>query len=521
MNARRCRLPGRALGAALFFLFAAVPPPAQASSQLTGVGVSALRGGARIALGIPGGPPQNWHVTGAGTAEITVILPNTTQGPQLRQVTYAGVNSVSSVSISNAGAEVDVGIHLTGPAPIHTVATANGLLVEVAAPSAAPNPPPGVSAAPASEEAARQYEVVPLKYADVSEVVGVLVDGQQLPPNDTFTPQGSIFTLPSTTNIPQQPQQFFNQQNQQPQSFGQRVSDHIAVDRRLNAIVLSGSPDEIAALKAAIAKIDVPLPSVMLECEVVELSQTAAHDLGLDLAANGSGSPIITSSGTVQNITSTTPDAHAYHAAFQANLFASIAHGGGKILATPRILALNGTPAQILTGDALPIITTTLTPSNPPILTQTVNYVAVGVNLQIQPRITLDDFVTSHIFAEVSSVTAFVPTQQGNVPQISLRQASTNATVADGQAFVVGGLLKDEEISTMSKIPVLGDLPILGGLFRVRHDSNTKTNLYIIITPHIVHQVDEQSLTRPPGGLPKANVPGPGPHPSPTPAATP
>lgn len=237
------------------------------------------------------------------------------------------------------------------------------------------------------------------------------------------------------------------------QSYGKRINDNIAIDRRLNAIILSGTPQQIAALKAQIAQIDIPLPSVMLVCEVVELSQTAAHDLGLDLTG-GAGTPIGSAGGSLASA-----GLPQFHADFQANLYATISKGGGRILATPRILALNGTPAQILTGDALPIVSTTIYPGPPTITQQTVNYIAVGVNLQIQPRITNDRFITSHIFAEVSSVTAFVPTQQGNVPQISLRQASTMATVADGQPFVIGGLLQDEEISNLAKIPGVGDLP--------------------------------------------------------------
>jgi general secretion pathway protein D len=214
-----------------------------------------------------------------------------------------------------------------------------------------------------------------------------------------------------------------------------------------------------------------------------------------------------------------------FHANLAANLFATIARGGGKILATPRVLAVNGTPAQILTGDALPIITTTTFPGPPIVTQQTVTYIAVGVNLQIQPRITQDGFVTSHIYAEVSSVTAFIPTQQGNVPQISLRQTSTTATVADGQPFAVGGLLKDEEIENMSRVPGLGSLPIIGGLFRVRHDTATKTNLFIFITPHVIRQVGTSNYTVPSEQLPKPQVPGPHPAPqtpapSPTPAAS-
>ncbi|MBV9270556.1 MAG: hypothetical protein JO165_05645, partial [Candidatus Eremiobacteraeota bacterium] len=504
MSVRRSliRLP-LTVAATLSAIFSIASAQAASSSQLTSVAVTPIHGGARITLQLPLGVPSGWTVTGSGTTELAVTLPNVTAATSISPAPYKGVNTVSSVTVAATPTELDVGIHLTAPVSVRSGATATSIVVDVGAtPTAKAVATAGNQARPAlpamptpAQIGGRVYEVIPLKYADVSEVVGILVDNQQVAPNDVFQPQGSIFSLPTSAGVPQA-QPVYNPNTQQPQSFGQKVSDNIAYDRRLNAIILSGTPDEIASYKAIIEKIDVPLPSVMLECAVVELSQTAAHDLGLDLTSGVSGSPIVSASGSVGNVTSTNPDTHAYRAQFQAQLFATIAHGGGKILATPRVLALNGTPAQILTGDALPIITTTVQPGTPPLLTQTVNYIAVGVNLQIQPRITTDNYVTSHIFAEVSSVTAFVSTQQGFVPQISLRQAATNATVADGEAFVVGGLLKDEEIETMSKIPVLGDLPIIGGLFRVRHDSNTKTNLYIIITPHIVNQhAESQTLT--------------------------
>jgi general secretion pathway protein D len=255
-------------------------------------------------------------------------------------------------------------------------------------------------------------------------------------------------------------------------------------------------------MKALIARIDVPQRSVILEVQIIELSDSSAADRGLDLTG---GSTEIADAST----SFSTGGLPQFNAHLQASLYDTIAKGGGKILAAPRILALSGTSAQILTGDALPIITTTTFPGPPVTTQQSVTYISVGVNLQIQPRVTDDGNVTSHIFAEVSSVTALVPTQQGNVPQISLREAATVATVSDGDPFVIGGLLKDEEIRNLSKIPGIGDLPLLGGLFRVRHDTGTLTNLYIVVTPHILgHQGNP-----PPSGLERPI--GPGGYPSP------
>src|SRR5579884_1391265 len=487
--------------------------PALAQSQLASVRVTALRsGGTRIFLSVLGGIPRDWHITGSGSTEAVIVLPHTTPAPSMRSLDFPGANVVSSVTVTPSGAELDVALELSAPVRVTGSTSGLTLRIDAAAPppaAAAPEPQASQQSSPSGVGTAQQYEVVPLKYADVSEVAGVLVAGHQIPPNDQFQPQPSIFSLPTSVNGtgPSQQTSFASTAEAQPSaqtlSFGERINDNIAIDRRLNAIILSGTAQDIAALKAVIAKIDVPLPSVMLECEVVELSQTAAHDLGLDFTG-GLGGPVV--SGGVSLLTGNTPQ---FHANLAANLFATIARGGGQILATPRVLAVNGTPAQILTGDALPIITTTTFPGPPLVTQQTVTYIAVGVNLQIQPRITQDGFVTSHIYAEVSSVTAFIPTQQGNVPQISLRQTSTTATVADGQAFAVGGLLKDEEIENMSRVPGLGSLPIIGGLFRVRHDTATKTNLFIFITPHIIARTGSSVYGVPQEQLPKPQVPGP------------
>jgi general secretion pathway protein D len=117
---------------------------------------------------------------------------------------------------------------------------------------------------------------------------------------------------------------------------------------------------------------------------------------------------------------------------------------------------------------------------------QQVQYVNVGVTLQIAPRVSDDGYVTSHVFAVVSSVTGV---SQG-YPTISQREASTMATVKDGESFVIGGLTQDNSLSTRNKTPLLGDVPGLGALFKNQNATNSKTDLYIIVTPRIVKGPD-------------------------------
>jgi general secretion pathway protein D len=336
------------------------------------------------------------------------------------------------------------------------------------------------------------FEIVKLKYADVSEIVGLLTGNQTIKSNDDFTPQepnfgsngaaaGGYFGagggLPATP-ILSAPNGILISSD----SVGQAVDGTIGIDRRLNAIVLRGPPARVAAIKHEIELLDVPVTSVVLETEFVELSETGARNLGLDFNnPNGQiGAASVSYARGFPGL-SDTPKLGGVTASFQVALYAQIAKGEGRIVSKPRISAQSGATAKIVTGDALPILTS-IALSGVNAVQQQVEYVNVGVTLQIAPRVSDDGFVTAHVFAVVSSVTGF---SQG-YPTISQREASTSATVRDGDTFIIGGLTEESRISNKSKIPVLGDIPIVGSLFKVEHTNDTKRDLYIVVTPHIV-----------------------------------
>ena len=170
-------------------------------------------------------------------------------------------------------------------------------------------------------------------------------------------------------------------------------------------------------------------------------------------------------------------------ATLQAALYAQIQTGHGRIVSKPRIAAQSGGEAKIITGDALPILTN-ITLSGVNGVSQQVQYVNVGVTLQIAPRVSSDGYVTSHVFAVVSSVSGV---SQG-YPTISQREAETSATVRDGESFVIGGLTQDSHIVTKSRVPGLGDIPVFGEVFHLNNDTRAKTELYIVVTPHVVRR---------------------------------
>jgi general secretion pathway protein D len=340
------------------------------------------------------------------------------------------------------------------------------------------------------------YELVMLKYADVSEIVGLLSEGVTVKPNNVFIRRepgfGSMSATSGTTYVAPNSQ---NPPEEQP--LGESVDSSLAIDRRLNAIWIKGSPERIARVKAQIALIDVPVDSVILETQFVELTEQGIRNIGIDFnnangqiavgtAQRGGFSPF--GADLKQNVLS---------GQLQAAIYAQVLKGNGRIVSTPRISAQSGQTAKILTGDALPILTS-ITLSGVNGVSQQVQYVNVGVTLQIAPRVSPDGFVTSHIYGVVSSVTGY---QQG-YPTISQREAETSASVRDGETFVIGGLTIDNALTTKSKIPILGDIPLIGQAFRTDKSAKNKTDLYIVITPHIVRHrrfgdFDEQSAPPP------------------------
>jgi len=481
--------------------FVSVGRPASAAGPLTNVAVTGQpNGGAIVSLSFGSGAPR-YQVIGGGTAQPSVLLSNTTVSAQVPPA-FAGAGPIASVTIAQSGTSTRIALNLAAVTPVAVRAAGNVLFIDVSpvnGQQGAQNfgqaqPPAALPAAPGSQ----QTVVVMLKYADVSEVAGVLVANANIASNDTFVPQQSNIGTSSLgssfgggggfsgggggfNTVPQQ-QNFGGGAFGQQQGVAQYVSSNVSIDRRLNAVILTGTPDVIAALRDTIDKLDVPVPSVILETQIVELTDTAARNIGLDFSPDGSGIVVNGSSGG-NGFISKTGAFPTGQLSFAANLYAQISEGNGRVIATPRILAQSGQPASILTGDALPILTSIIVAGNTGAAAQQVNYVNVGVNLQIQPRVSSDGFVTSHIYSEVSSVTGFVP---GNIPQISQRTASTIATVRDGQAIVIGGLLQDNEIRNLSRLPFISDIPLIGSFFRHVSTTKTQTNLYIIVTPHIV-----------------------------------
>ena len=341
------------------------------------------------------------------------------------------------------------------------------------------------------------YELVFLKYADVSEVVGLLAEGVEIAPNDVFIRREPGFGSPGAS----QTTQYIGQTQQavrEDEPLGLNVGNGLAVDRRLNAIWITGTPERIERVKRQIELIDVPVDSVILETQFVELTETGARNLGIDFT-NSNGQIAVGNIATGGFLPfGVDPTDVLPSGQLQAAIYAQIQKGEGRIVSRPRIAAQSGSTAKIITGDALPILTS-IQLSGVNGVSQQVQYVNVGVTLQIAPRVSTDGYITSKIYGVVSSVTGF---SQG-YPTISQREAETSASVRDGETFVIGGLTQENVLTTKSKIPLLGDIPLIGQVFRTERSTSTTTELYIVITPRIVRH---RRIDNRPAQLPAAYV---------------
>jgi len=358
---------------------------------------------------------------------------------------------------------------------------------------------------------AEGVKIVPLSYADVSEVAGLIKGGVTVPSVDLFsaqspfaqpTPSGSssfsssgsssaqnaspsYVTLPTSTLIPKDTPQ------------GVYVNDNVSVDRRLNAVILRGTKEEIAPYERLIALVDTPRREVMLDTQIVELTETAAYSLGIDFSPNGGSLATATfSAGNPGNVSGIQPGTQPRtNVSISAQLSALATTGQAKILASPKILAADNRMAAILSGEAVPIFNQVLIPSGgTTLIQQQLQYINVGVSLEILPRISSNGYVTADVFSEVSSILSYVQT----APQIAVRQELTAVSVGDGQSVLIGGLLQDIEIKSYEKIPGLGDIPLIGELFKQATSSHQRTNLYLVITPHVLTK--GSTVATPPSG---------------------
>lgn len=267
-------------------------------------------------------------------------------------------------------------------------------------------------------------------------------------------------------------------------------SKDIVVDDKLNMLIMRDSPAAIRIAEKLIALQDIAEPEVMLEVEILEVKRTKFQELGikwpesLSLTPLASGQAGLTLRDLRSNLNSGTIGALVPSTVITARKQDSDAN----ILANPRIRARNHEKAKILIGERVPNVTTTSTSTG--FVSESINYLDVGLKLEVEPTVFLDNDVAIKIALEVSNVVGQTQTKAGSTAyQIGTRTANTVLRLKDGETQILAGLINDEDRTNGNKLPGLGDLPVLGRLFGSASDNAQKTEIVLSITPRLIRNI--------------------------------
>ncbi len=274
----------------------------------------------------------------------------------------------------------------------------------------------------------------------------------------------------------------------------------ITVDKELNAIIIYASEKELKELKNIIEQLDIERQQVYVKAKIVEISLDKSSAIGAKYGLIGG---IVDSSGlytlsTIFAKNAVNPIAFDLGAlgiekpvldkglALGATLSLLADEGAADLISEPSILCINNHESTIYVGRTESVITQSSTGTSTTDITRnTYTRQDIGLTLKIKPRISADNKVTLDTKIVLEDV---VPGSQVGLPTTTKREIETTAIVDNGESIILGGLVKDKKSNSLSKIPILGDLPVIGIPFRYKEKSDTKVSLAILLTPYIVNK---------------------------------
>ena len=275
----------------------------------------------------------------------------------------------------------------------------------------------------------------------------------------------------------------------------------IYVQEELNVIVIRDQPDVIKLAQKLIEANDRGNSEVIFDLELIEVNHSDTRELGLKLSNYSIGAGLsVSGSGTIVASGLPTGDLRPttgliksfngldpFYAIPTASFKFMKTLVDAEVLANPKIRVRNREKAKVHVGTREPVITVTITDG---VTSENVQYVDVGVKLDVEPTIQLDKTIVTKLGLEVSNVSGREKTATGTaVITISSTTANTTLTLKDGEQTIIGGLIRNDNSVTKRKIPILGDIPILGELFTGTDKTKIKREILLSITPHIVKSV--------------------------------
>lgn len=277
----------------------------------------------------------------------------------------------------------------------------------------------------------------------------------------------------------------------------------VYVDDKLHLIVLRESPETIALAEKLISLQDLEEPEVMLEVEVLEINRTRLLNLGVQLPDQFTLTPLPSSVISGPNSGTTGPQSMRLSelrglasdrigiTVPSVTVNVQKTDGDANLLANPRLRVRDREKARILIGGKVPVVTTTTTPNG--FLSESIQYLDVGLKLEVEPEIHLHDEVALKLSLEVSSVVGAIKTASGSQAyQLGTRNITSSLRLKDGETQVLAGLINDADRSDASRVPFLGDVPLLGRLFSSQKDDRQKTEIVMSITPHLIRNIQRK-----------------------------
>ncbi len=272
-------------------------------------------------------------------------------------------------------------------------------------------------------------------------------------------------------------------------------------DPNTNSIIIVANPDYAALIKSILAQLDKIPEQVMIETIIVEANLDNSEKLGIEWNYLDKGALGVSgqngNSGTVFNLNPSTSPAQGFKYTIggkNLSVFMNAIQTDSKfsILSTPRIFTSNNVQGQINISQSIPYVTNSRTDTSGAV---TFNYqsVDVGIVLTVTPRITANGYVTMDISQTANDLQGYT---NFNAPIVNKREANTIVSVKNGETIILGGIIRNSITATTNKVPILGDLPILGNLFKSNSKEKHKTELMILLRPRIVKDENEARSLR-------------------------
>jgi general secretion pathway protein D len=297
----------------------------------------------------------------------------------------------------------------------------------------------------------------------------------------------------------------------------QEIPTRVVAEEQTNSLIVEAEQRNYEELVRLIEQLDVRRPQVLIEAAIIEVTANSTTNLGIELATvdlagtgfRGAGASLFNLStfaqtGTQTDLTRRTPaaalglNAIVYRDSFDRIPFllhALRTNGDVNVLSSPRLLTNDNEKGELKVTEQVATATSTLATSTLA-TTSFGGYQEAGITLSITPHISTDNYLRLEIDLKVEAFSAAPVAGSITPPPKTSRQVTAIVTVPDKEIVIIGGLTNERETETVNKIPLLGDIPLLGALFRSTESGRIKTNLYVFLTPHIISEEKFDTLKK-------------------------